>query len=206
MDKVRTSLAALFSPFPPTAEAMEDMKRTWRMSLRLHGLEGLSFAEAMRMRCWLVPPEENELPVFCWPMATRFEAGRAELKIVDGQWGIHGVPELRHAYPWVVCAWATLAGIIGPSTRVIAPKSLGMKKNGEELLMGMREAMGRGVDLLVPHDPAQGSISLRNGRFFFSPRHFAIFDKGKKHSLELFELVKKKTLIDDYDLKDKLKK
>jgi hypothetical protein len=206
VDKIRTSLLTLFSPFPPTAEALGALGKTWKMKQGLHNPAKLGFTDAMRMRIWLVPVEKNELPVFCWPLPPRFELGRAELKINDGFWGLDGIHEFRHAYPWVVLAWATLAGLIGPSTRVAAPRSLGLKRGCEDLLLEMLEAVSKGADLLVPHDPAQGSVSVRNGRFFFSPKPFAILEKGRKHSVELFEMVKKKTLIDDYDLKDKLKK
>jgi hypothetical protein len=206
VEKLRTCLLTLFSPFPPTTEAMAGMAKSWRMGQRMVAPAKLEFSEGLRLRTWLVPLEDGELPVFSWPTGSRYEMNRIELKISDGLWGISGVHEFRHRYPWAVLAWATVAGLVGPHTRVAAPKSLNMKRDVEPLLMSLREAVDRGVDLLVPHDPAQGSIRMRGGRFFFSPRPFAILEPGRKHSVELFEMVKKKTLIDDQDLKGTLKK
>jgi len=42
-----------------------------------------------------------------------------------------------------------------------------------------------------------------NGRFFYSPLPFALLEKGTKHSLEIFEEVKKKAMLDDIDLEPK---
>jgi len=203
VEKIRTSLLACFSRFPPTAEVMKDLGRTWKMAPQ--NPARLGFTEALRLRSWLVPLERNELPVFCWPLPAGFERDRVELTVSDGLWCVQGAPEFRHAYAWVVLTWAAVSGLIGPATKVAAPRSLGMKRDGPALLQGTLDALGKGVELLVPHDPTQGSIAVKGGRFFFSPQPFAILEKGRKHSVELFEMVKKKTLIDDHGLSDKIK-
>ncbi len=150
--------------------------------------------------------EENELPVFSWPPLKTFTADRLELKVHEGLWGIAGYPEFSHSYAWVVLVWAAVNGLIGRHTQISTPRSLGVKGNAKNLLLDALDALLKGTDILVPDDHRLGSVHLRNGRITFSGRPFAILDQGRKHSLEIFEAVKKKTLIDDSDLSDREKK
>ena len=110
--------------------------------------------------------------------------------------------EFGHAHAWVVLVWAALAGLAGPASRIFVPREPGIKHNAGKILRGCVEAILHGADMLVPEDHLQGSIYMRDGRFFFSSDPFAILGQGNKHSVGLFEIIKKKALLDDIDLKD----
>jgi hypothetical protein len=102
--------------------------------------------------------------------------------------------------------WAAANGLIGRHTHISTPRSLVKKGNAKTLLLDALDALLNGTDILVPDDHRLGSVHLKNGRITFSGKPFAILEQGRKHSLEIFEAVKKKTLIDDSDLTDTEKK
>lgn len=201
VEKVRMSLLYLFSTFPPTGDAVNDLMNAWKISSSYTPLKDLSFEESLRLRKWLVPLEENELPVFSYPPPPHFQADRLELKRNGSLWGFEGIGKFGHRHPWVVFLWAVIAGLIGKDTRITVPQDLMIKRTWKGLLLEALEALRNGTDVLVPEDPGQGSIHFRNGRIFFLSAPFAILGQGEKHSLGLFDEVKKKTLVDDIDLK-----
>ncbi|HQI01344.1 MAG TPA: hypothetical protein PLF54_06735 [Deltaproteobacteria bacterium] len=201
VEKMRMSLLYLFSAFPPTRDAIKDLMNTWRIRSSYTPLKELSFEESLRLRKWLVPLEENELPVFSFPPPPHFPAERLELKKRGSLWGFEGIRTFSHEYPWVVLVWAAAAGLIGRGTRVIAPQGPMMRRGWKDLLLHSLEALRRGTDILVPDDHSQGSLRSGKGRIFFHPAPFAILGEGQKYSLALFEDIKKKTLIDDTGLK-----
>ncbi len=202
VEKMRMSLLYLFSFFPPTKDAVKDLMNVWKIRYSYTPLKELTFEESMRLRRWLVPLEENELPIFSYPAPPYFVAERLELKREGGLWGFEGSRKFfSHRHPWVVFVWATAAGLLGKGTKVTTPQDLVMKRNWKDLLLNSLKALRNGADILVPDDHSQGSIHFRKGRIFFLPAPFAILGQGQKHSLGLFEDIKKKTLIDDIDLK-----
>jgi hypothetical protein len=203
IDKTRASLLGLFSRFPPTNEAMQDLAAAWKTSPSSLDVRALGFTEALALRRWLVPLEEDELPICAWPPPGHFGLERLSLVHDRDGWSIAEAREFRHAHAWVVLAWVALAGLVAPGTRIISPGELGLKRSAGELLRRAAEAMASGVDLLVPENHLQGSVRFVNGRFFYSPLPFALLEKGTKHSLEIFEEVKKKAMLDDIDLEPK---
>jgi hypothetical protein len=201
VEKMRMSLLYLFSTFPPTRDVIRDLMNTWKIHSSYTPLRDLSFEEGLRLRKWLVPLEEYELPIFSCPPPPHFLADRLEMKKDGGFWGFEGFRKFSHRYAWVVLVWAAAAGLIGKGTRIIAPQELTMKRNWKDLLLHSLEALRKGADILVPEDHSQGSIHFKSGRIFFIATPFAILEEGEKHSLGLFEDIKKKTMIDDIDLR-----
>lgn len=200
IEKMRTSLLGLFSSFPPTRETMRGLRSAWKMKSAPKDFCGLDFTGALRMRKWIVPLKRNELPVFSWPPPRTFALDRLVLVQESGHWGIAQTREFRHAHAWVVLAWAALAGLVGPATRITAPRELRVKPGARKILLEGIEALLLGKDSLIPEDHFQGAIHLKKGGFFFSPGPFALLEQGEKHCMELFETVKKKALLDDIDL------
>jgi hypothetical protein len=195
--KIRASLNYLYTPFPPTKEAMDDLKKAWKMADPLHCSDDLNFVNALQLRKWLVPLEENELPIFSWPPPGHFALPSAQLCLEEDQWYIRQAKQFSHPYPWVVLMWAVIAGLISNETHLSVPGSLNFKRDKKQRLL---KALKNDVDIFVPEDHTQGSIHKKGGRFFFSDQPFAILEKGEKFSLELFESIKKKALLDDSDL------
>lgn len=202
IEKMRVSLLALFSSFPPTAEAMQGLQKAWKMDPSYAAFRELGFTESLRLRKWMVPQEENEIPVCSWPPPDRFMLDRLSLRCSHDLWSIAEAREFGHAHAWVALTWAALAGLVGPAGRIAAPQELSMKQTAGKVLLACIDAVVHGADMLIPDDHLLGSIHMRGGRFFFSPGPFAILGQGSKHFIELFETVKKKALLDDIDLKD----
>lgn len=198
--KMRVSLAQLFLPFPPTHEAMKTLMKTWRITDTYHDIEQMTFENALQLRKWLIPPEQDELPVFSWPPLPHMALPVVNLCPDKDLWHITQVPQFRHRYPWVVLMWGAIAGIIGCETKLFSSQTIPFKNNMKQRLLSACDAIDRGVDIIVPQDHTQGSIRRKKGRFFFSDDTFAILENGNKHSLELFEEIKKKALLDDIDL------
>ncbi len=200
VEKMRMSLFYLLSCFPPAKEAMESLMSRWKTRNPYPPLKDLGIMESFRLRRWLVPLQKNELPIFSWPPLPQFSIERAALQMDDYLWGIQSFGEFRHKYAWVVLIWASLAGLIGTHTRIAAPDALMLKRACKGQLLEALNAIRKGADILVPEDHRHGSIQIKDGRPFFSSEPFAILERGSKHSVELFEVVKKKTLIDDSGL------
>jgi hypothetical protein len=197
VEKIRTSLNYLYAPFPPTKEAIGDLKKSWKMTNSHHRLDDLNFVNALQLRKWLVPLEENELPIFSWPSPAHLALPSAQLYSEEGLCYIRQAKQFSHPYPWVVLMWAVIAGLINEQTHLSLPGSLNFKRDKKHMLF---KALGNDVDIIVPEDHMQGSIHKKGGRFFFSDQPFAILEEGQKFSLELFESIKKKALLDDSDL------
>ena len=202
IERIRGSLLALFSPFPPTADIMLDLGKKWKMGSPYTAFTELDFTDALRLRKWMVPIEKDEIPVCSWPPLERYTLDRLSLGRDRGLWYVEEAREFGHAHAWVVLVWAALAGLAGPASRIFVPREPGIKHNAGKILRGCVEAILHGADMLVPEDHLQGSIYMRDGRFFFSSDPFAILGQGNKHSVGLFEIIKKKALLDDIDLKD----
>lgn len=198
--KIRASLSHLFSPFPPTHEAMKELKKAWKIKDSYQRLDQMSFENAMQLRKWLLPLEKTELPVFSWPPQRHMALPAAKLCQDKDLWYIRQAEHFRHPYPWAVLIWGTIAGLISSETKLCLPHSLGFKNNTKQRLVKAFEAIVHGADIIVPQDHTQGSIRKVKGRFFFSDEAFAIMEKGNKYSLEIFEEIKKKALLDDIDL------
>lgn len=200
IEKMRVSLFYLLSCFPPTREVMVNLARRWKAGRSYPPINELGLMESFRLRRWLVPLEENELPVFSWPPLPHFSVQRAVLEMNDYVWSIQGFGEFKHKHAWVVLLWTSMVGLIGTQTRITAPDVLMLRRTCKKLLFDAMEAIRQGADRLVPEDHRHGSIQIKDGRPFFSAAPFAILERGNKHSVELFEIIKKKTLIDDSGL------
>ena len=198
--KIRASISSLFTPFPPTHEAMHALKNAWDMNDSYQGLDKMSFDKALQLRTWLIPVAENELPIFSWPPPSHVALTTTRLHCDDGIWSLREARQYRHPYPWAVLTWAVIAGLITTETRLNMPGSLHFRRDIKNRLAAVHKAIAQGADIIVPEDHTQGSIHKKCGRFFFSDTPFAILDKGNKYSLELFEDIKKKALLDDIDL------
>ncbi len=200
IEKMRMSLLGLFSSFPPTRELMRDLRNTWKMDSAPKDFRELDLTGALRLRKWIVPLKRDELPVFSWPPPVTFALDRLVLRQERRNWGFAQTREFRHAHAWVVLTWAALAGLVGRSTRISAPRELRVKPGSRKILLEGIEALLLGKDSLIPDDHFQGAIRLKRGRCFFSPGAFALLEQGDKHCMDLFEAVKKKALLDDIDL------
>ncbi|HOO37094.1 MAG TPA: hypothetical protein PLV78_02205 [Deltaproteobacteria bacterium] len=205
IEKVRSSISNLYTPFPPTHEAMQALNKAWNMTGSYRSLEEMSFDNGLLLRKWLIPMEENELPVFSWPPPEHMALPAARLCQDKGLWSIREAGQYRHSYPWVVLTWGVVAGLINSGTQLSFPSSLLFRRDIKKRLLALHEEIAQGAEIIVPEDHTKGSIQFRCGRFFFSNTPFAILEKGNKYSLELFESIKKKALLDDIDL-DKYEK
>lgn len=201
IDRTRGSLLGLFSRFPPTREAMRDLSAAWKTDPSLVDIHGLGFTKALGLRKWLVPLEKNELPICAWPPPEHYGLERLSLVHDRDGWSIAEAREFRHPHAWVVLAWAALAGLVMPGTRITSPDEPGLKRSAGDLLRQAAKALASGADILVPENHLQGSVRFSGGRLFYSSQPFALLEQGAKHSVELFEGVKKKALLDDIDLK-----
>jgi len=204
LEKLRTCLYYLFADFPPTQEAMAQLSRDWRLP-ELTALGRLSVQDCLRLRLWLIPSADNELPVCAWPAPGGWSLAEVHLHKSGDLWGIAGLTMLRHRYPWVILAWAGLTGLIGRVT-YIHRHGLRLRRDARDHLVRMADCVARGVDIIVPPDHSQGSIRLRGGRFYYSDAPFALLDKGNKFSLDLDEPVIRKARLDDTGLEHLIKK
>ena len=200
VEKIRSCISNLYTPFPPTQEAMHVLNKAWNMTDAYRMLDQMSFDNALQLRKWLIPLKENELPIFSWPPPVHMALPAARLCCDEGLWFIRESGQYRHPYPWVVLAWGVMAGLITPETRLNLPDSLQCRDDIKKQLFAVHEGIAKGAHIIVPQDHTQGSIHFEDGRFFFSNTPFAILEKGYKYSLELFEDIKKKALLDDIDL------
>lgn len=204
LEKLRTCLYYLFAEFPPTREAVAQLSRDWRLPT-LSRIEELSVQDALRLRLWLIPSDDDELPVCAWPAPAPWSRTEIHLHRTDELWGISGLSMLRHRYPWVVLAWGGLTGLIGQET-YIHRHGLRLRRDARDHLARMAACVARGVDIIVPPEHAQGSIRLRHGRFYYSDAPFALLDQGTKFSLDLDEPVIRKATLDDIGLEHLIKK
>lgn len=200
IEKMRVSLFYLLSCFPPTRDFMNNLMSRWKSDRSSPPLNELGIRDSFRIRRWLAPLEKDELPVFTWPPLPQFSVERVSLEMNDYLWSIQGFGEFKHKHAWVVLLWAAVIGLIGARTRITAPDVLMLKRTCEKNLFDALKAIRQGKDLLVPEDHRHGSVQIKQGRLYFSAAPFAILEKGNKHSVGLFEIIKKKTLIDDSGL------
>ena len=200
LEKIRASILNLYSPFPPTHEAMNALKNAWKMTYSYQRLDQMSFDNALQLRKWLIPVKETELPIFSWPPPGHMALPCARLSCDKGLWYIKEAGQYRHLYPWTVLIWGVIAGLINAGTKLSLPPSLQFRSDIKKRLIEVPGAIVQGTDIIVPEDHTQGSVHKRGGRFFYSNTPFAILEKGNKHSLEIFESIKKKALLDDIDL------
>ncbi len=200
LEKIRTCLSHLFGPFPPTREAMNALLQAWRRKDSFLGVGEMSFTTALYLRKWLVPLEAGELPIFSWPPPGHVALAEAHLCRSGDLWHLGEMGEYRHPYPWVVLLWGVMTGLINQVTRLVFPSTPRFRRDAKQRLLAAYQGLLQGVDIIVPEDHQQGSVRRTNGRYFFSDKPFAILETGTKHSLELFESIKKKALLDDIDL------
>jgi hypothetical protein len=200
VEKIRASISNRYTPFPPTHEAMHALNKVWKMTDSYQRLDQMSFDNALQLRKWLIPLGDNELPIFSWPPPGHMALPAARLRFQEGLWSIREAGQYRNPYPWAVLTWGVIAGLINPETKLNPPGSLKFRRDIKKRLFALPEGIATGADIIVPEDHTQGSIHLKGGRFFFSNTPFAILEKGNKFSLELFESIKKKALLDDIDL------
>ena len=198
--KLRTSLSFLYSSFPPTVEVLTDLKRIWKMNDVSGISDGKSLANALQLRKWLVPLEENELPVVTWPPPGNISLSSVQLCLDNDLWHLKQAKDFQCRHAWAVLMWGCIAGIITQDTRITTPSSLTLKHDARKRLYDAYKALEQGASIIVPEDHMKGSIQKMGGRFYFSDKPFAILEQGSKHSLEIFEGVKKKALLDDSDL------
>lgn len=204
LEKMRVCISYLFSAFPPTREVIAEQAKAWKLP-KLEPLERLSFKDAMNLRFWLIPADQDELPIFVWPPLPAFQADELHLQLRDGQWGLAGKAIIRHRYPWVVLAWGALTGLIGMPT-YIHRHSVRLHRDAITRLLRMVTDVDQGADMIVPPDHTQGSIRRHGQRFYYSDQPFALLTPGRKHSLDLDEPVIKKAALDDMGIERFLKK
>jgi hypothetical protein len=204
LEKLRICLHYLFADFPPTRDDMARLAQSWKLP-PLTPLERLSVQDSLRMRLWLIPADDDELPICMWPPPAGWSQDEIHLHKSGDHWGFSGLSLFRHRYPWVILAWGGLTGSIGQHT-YIHRHGLRLRRDARDHLLRMTASIGRGVDIIVPPDHAQGSIRLRGGRFYYSDAPFALLDQGIKFSLDLDEPVIRKAMLDDTGLEYLLKK
>jgi hypothetical protein len=198
---LRICLCELFIRFGPTREAMEEMMKAWQLGEKqVPDVSILSFDEAIRLRNMFVPLDTHELHIFSWPPNASWQLKKATL-VWDGPgWRLSESDSFHHKHAWVVLAWAAITGLIGCGTSLNTPDGLLLKTNAVDILAGLNDTVLRGIDIITPSDPLQGSIRIMKGRFFFSDAPYAIMEPDRKLSLVLFEEIKKKALLDDSGL------
>jgi len=198
--KIRTCLIYLFSSFPPTNETITDMKGAWKMNDSDHISDRNSLVNALHLRKWLVPLKENELPVFTWPPPENMSLGSVHLCMDNDLWHLREANEFQCRHAWAIIMWGYISGIITKETRITATAPVMLRTDAKKRLYDARLSIEQGARIIVPEDHMQGSIQRINGRFYFCDKPFAILEEGPKHSLELFDGIKKKALLDDIDL------
>lgn len=202
IEKIRTSLFFLFSSFGPTADVMKEMIHVWNWSeCKYKGLSDLSYIDAMSLRKWLVPLEDGELPIVSWPPAGKWPLSIAALSQDRSMWYIATRRRVfSHKYPWVVLVWGVITGLIGKDTKIQAPHHIRLKPNINQVLSSVLEAVSNDVTLLIPKDQLQGSIRIKDKRFFFFDLPFEILAKSKRYIVDLEQEVRKKVKLDDIGL------
>jgi len=202
IEKIRTSLSFLFSSFGPTVDVMKEMIHVWNRDEHKHeGLSDLSYTDAMALRKWLVPLENEELPTFSWLPIGEWSLSIAELSQGRSMWHIATRRRLfSHRYLWVVLVWGAMTGLIGKDTKIKAPHHIRLKPNINQVLSGVLEAVSDGVTLLISKDQLQGFIRIKDKRCFFSDSPFEILAKGKRYVVDLEQEVRKKVKLDDIGL------
>jgi len=205
LERFRTSLHLLYSSFPPTTEVIKELSKAWDFDgARYLTRVKSSFQDALKLRKWLVPLEENELPIVLWPPQKGFNLDTARIEINNGTWSISEVNTFRHKHLWVVVAWGIISGLIGKGTLIRPPTPYVFRRDIDKKMSELINTLMDDKKTIVPQDHLEGSIYKKKGRFFFSPEPFALLETGNKYPLELWREIKKKTLIDDIDL-DKYK-
>lgn len=198
---LRLCMAALFSHFGPTREAMADMMRSWGLTFpQVPDISVMDLREALGIRKCYVPLDEHELPVYSWPASRTWRKERVVLDWDGAGWSLGESDLFRHRHAWVTLAWGAIAGLIGPDTDLKSPEGLQLKPDAPVILARMLCEIAQGTHIVVPADARQGSIRIRAGRFFFSETPYAVMESGPKASLNLFHERKKKALLDDSGL------
>ncbi|MBN2298344.1 MAG: hypothetical protein JXM72_07110, partial [Deltaproteobacteria bacterium] len=141
-----------------------------------------------------------ELPVFTWPPPENMSLGSVQLCLNNDLWQLREAAEFQCRHAWAVLMWGFISGIITRNTRITTPRTLNLRSDAKKRLYAAYKALEQNTHIIVPEDHMQGSIQKMKGRFYFSDKPFAILEQGNKHSLEIFETIKKKALLDDIDL------
>lgn len=207
LEKIAACLYFLFAEFPPAKQVVTHLARSRHWPLPQQGrLQELSWRELVYLRQWLVPREENELPLFSWPGPQQVPLAEVNLSHERDLWRITGDASMfMHRYPWVCLVFGALAGLINRHTRVRVPDHLGYRRNAATVLGNMVEATIQGSECIIADDPLEGAVRASHGRWFYTPDPLALLGEGKKYSLELRETIKKKAILDDIGLEDLIK-
>lgn len=195
---LRLSMGALFLRFGPTREVVAQMMKAWGLSERqVPDVTSMDLTEAVNTRKRYAPLQDDELPIFSWPPKPSYLMDRVTLDWDGSGWSLKEADLFSHRHAWVILAWAAIAGILGRETTLKAPEGIMLKPETPEILAGMMDDIMMGTDIIVPSDARQGSLRIKDGRFFFSATPYAILEPGRKTTLSLFREVKKKAMLDD---------